>query len=61
MTNLDKQLDKLLEDDVTHGTMSWTLMDDIYHVTCPDCGRTILMSKKRTLDKLKRWARGLIK
>jgi hypothetical protein len=61
MTNLDKQLDKMVEDGVTFGYSSWTLADDVYHVACPDCGRVILMSKPTTLEKLKQWARGLIK
>ena len=43
-------------------TSTWTAVDDpLYHIQCPHCKSDIFMSTPSLMEKLKRWAKKLIK
>lgn len=44
------------------GTATWTAVSDpLYYVECPHCKNTIFMSSPSLLERMKKWAKALVK
>ena len=46
----------------TTATATWVAVSDpLFYVECPHCKNTIFMSSPKVIERMKRWARKLLK